>query len=125
MRLPSTPSSLQAIRMETESQARAAGMDETGAAMLAAAVHEAVTNAIEHGNQGDPSRCVSVEFAVSEGRLLVRVSDEGPGLPAVSVDGDQLGERGRGLILMQALVDEVHIAEGRGEVVLIKAIDGP
>jgi len=116
MRLPSTPASLQAARMEAERRAVAAGMGENGAAMLAAAVHEAVTNAIEHGNRSDPSRFVTVEFESSEGRLTVRVRTD---------DEDILGERGRGMRLMRALVDEVRIEEGRGEVVLIKAIQGP
>jgi serine/threonine-protein kinase RsbW len=125
MRLPSTPASLQAARMEAERRAVAAGMGESGAAMLAAAVHEAVTNAIEHGNRSDPSRFVTVEFESSEGRLTVRVRDEGQGIPSCTDDEDILGERGRGMRLMRALVDEVRIEEGRGEVVLIKAIQGP
>ena len=47
------------------------------------------------------------------------------GIPSCTDDEDILGERGRGMRLMRALVDEVRIEEGRGEVVLIKAIQGP
>lgn len=122
MRLPSAPSSLPIARAEAERRAREAGMDETNAAMLAAAVHEAVTNAIEHGNRGDSALYVTLEFESDPDQLTVRILDQGLGLTSGVEDEPPLTERGRGLRLMRALVDEVRITQGRGEVVLVKAI---
>jgi serine/threonine-protein kinase RsbW len=122
MKLPSTPSSLQVVRLEVQRRAMDAGMAESDADMLVAAAHEAVTNAIEHGNRGDASLQVTVDISVDRGRIAVRVTDEGEGFPPMDGHEDRISERGRGLRLMRALVDEVRIEPGRGEITLIKVI---
>ena len=84
---------------------------------LCAAVREGVANALEHGRDGDEDDPGSVRVVVADHRVLVRVTDRGPGVTAeafaavpeaaAKLRGDE-PERGWGLFLMQALVDEVH-----------------
>lgn len=77
------------------------------------AVTEAVANAILRGNGSDPSLMVEVSVAVSHGRLVVEVFDEGNGFDLMqleqSPDDDDWYERenGRGIFLMRNLVDEI------------------
>jgi serine phosphatase RsbU (regulator of sigma subunit)/CheY-like chemotaxis protein/anti-sigma regulatory factor (Ser/Thr protein kinase) len=76
-------------------------------------VGEAVTNAMEHGSQMDPTRRVSVEVFADQDVLLASVSDTGrwrysPELPRSPY-------RGRGLRLIGALAEDVvtvRAAEG-------------
>ncbi|MBY0489730.1 MAG: ATP-binding protein [Gemmatimonadaceae bacterium] len=78
------------------------------------AVTEAIANAMLRGNGNAPERRVLVLAVVSEHRLLVEVTDEGPGfdLGAVSQSPDDADwferERGRGVFLMRSLMDLVE-----------------
>jgi signal transduction histidine kinase/FixJ family two-component response regulator len=70
------------------------------------AVGEAVSNAIDHGSQGDPTQIVTVELARRGPELLASVGDRGhwrPGLERLLIG------RGRGHLIMGALAHEVDI----------------
>ena len=95
----------------------ATGIDPERLDALCTAVREGVANALEHGRHGDEDDHGSVTVVVSDHRVLVRITDHGPGVPpeafagipqvAAKLRGDE-PERGWGLFLMQAMVDEVH-----------------
>lgn len=89
-------------------------------ANMMVAITEAVNNGIYHGNQGDPEKQVTVDFEMkTQFRLMVRVTDQGPGFdpdalsdPTAPENLENLG--GRGVFLMQHLSDEIHfLDEGR------------
>jgi serine/threonine-protein kinase RsbW/non-specific serine/threonine protein kinase len=44
-------------------------------------LHEALVNAVRHGNGCDPSKCLRVRRIVTTHWLVWQVQDEGPGLP--------------------------------------------
>lgn len=83
------------------------------------ALTEALSNAILRGNAEDPGKCVRVHARVDQRALVVEVIDEGEGfdLEACTIDPttpDRLGiEDGRGLFLMQKLMDSVERYDGR------------
>ncbi|HEV8497096.1 MAG TPA: ATP-binding protein [Gemmatimonadaceae bacterium] len=88
------------------------------------ALTEALSNAILRGNLDDPAKHVHVRAEVDTVRLVVEVADEGAGfdLDASSIDpttpGNVNREDGRGLFLMQKLMDRVELVEGaRGSIV--------
>ena len=78
------------------------------------AVTEAISNAMLRGNGDIPDAHVMVLAVVSESRMLVEVTDEGPGfdLDAVQQSPDDADwferERGRGVFLMRSLMDLVE-----------------
>jgi len=86
------------------------------------ALSEALANAIIHGNQEDPSKRVYVTCRCSrDGDVSITVQDEGQGfktdtLPNPTFPENRLGGTGRGVYLMEALMDEVCF-EQRGTVV--------
>src|SRR5690606_2713210 len=68
------------------------------------AVEEASMNAINHGNQRDPEKLVSVDYRLSADLLRITVEDEGPGFDPEDVPDPTLEENlelpaGRGLML--------------------------
>ena len=88
------------------------------------ALTEALSNAIMRGNGNDISRTVTVRSAVQHTRdgatLVVDVSDEGNGFDIASAgsrpDAPDWLERedGRGVFLMQSLMDHVECTRGNG-----------
>jgi serine/threonine-protein kinase RsbW len=78
---------------------------------------EAVTNAIEHGNQTDAERGVEVWFRTDGAQAEIVVEDEGVGFDPDSVsdplDPSRMFEDGgRGVFLMESLADEVFWENG-------------
>ena len=85
---------------------------------------EAITNAILYGNASDPDRTVRVELLVESGRVCARVTDEGGGFDPGAVPDPRLPENipkphGRGIFLMQALMDEVRFNAAGNSVTLV------
>lgn len=87
------------------------------------ALTEAVTNAIECGNAGDRSRWVFIRACVDERQLCVDVTDEGSGFDVEAVrqrcggDAWVRGESGRGVFLMDSLMDKVETWRDGGHTV--------
>ncbi len=78
------------------------------------AIEEAITNAFEHGHENlDPSVPVRVEYAVSEHAIEIAIEDQGPGfvpdeLPDPTLQENLSKPSGRGVMLMQAYMTDVH-----------------
>jgi len=83
------------------------------------ALTEALSNAILRGNADDPRKRVRVHARVDRVTLVIEVTDEGPGfdIRECTIDPttpDHLqNEYGRGLFLMQKLMDSVERFAGR------------
>jgi serine/threonine-protein kinase RsbW len=77
------------------------------------ALTEALSNAILRGNGGNVEKLVLTHASVDDSSLIIEVSDEGGGfdMGACTVDPERASlerEDGRGLFLMQALMDRVE-----------------
>ena len=97
--------------------------DPTTGFSLQVAFHEALSNAVEHGNKADPSKCVVAECTASDRMLSIRVTDEGDGFnPQVVAElaTDRYRERGRGLFLIRSLMDEVTYNERGNTISMVK-----
>ena len=88
------------------------------------ALTEALSNAILRGNREDPAKHVYVRARVSAEELVLEVADEGVGfdLERSTIDpttpDNVEREDGRGLFLMQKLMDRVERVEAeRGSIV--------
>lgn len=91
--------------------------DETSTLMLL--LSEAVTNAIEHGNQSDASKKVDVHIRINDSKITTTVSDEGLGFDPKTIKNPLMEENlmdvsGRGIFLINELSDAVEYDdEGR------------
>jgi serine/threonine-protein kinase RsbW len=87
------------------------------------ALTEAISNAILRGNNDDAGKSVRVRADVDAHRLVVEVCDEGEGFDLAACTEDPtsaenlLREDGRGLFLMQRLMDRVERFTDGGNVV--------
>lgn len=87
------------------------------------ALSEALSNAILYGNGENPLKFVRVRAQVDDTQLILEVSDEGGGFDIASETSDPTSldnierEDGRGLFLMQQLMDSVERFDDHGNVV--------
>src|SRR6266478_1796761 len=94
--------------------AREIGFEEDDLHDLGMAVREAMVNAVVHGNRYNLKKKVHLSVAKEADRLSVRITDEGEGfehsgLPDPLAEENLLRQSGRGLMLIQAFVDEFHM----------------
>jgi serine phosphatase RsbU (regulator of sigma subunit)/anti-sigma regulatory factor (Ser/Thr protein kinase) len=109
-------------------------LPEAQLANLGTAVAEAIMNAMEHGNQYEPEKMVTIQVLTTHRALLIRIHDEGPEkLPLIDSTPDLsaklAGEqtpRGWGLFLIKHLVDELHThSEPPGYIELVLYLPTP
>lgn len=79
---------------------------------LKLALVEALTNAMEHGNRWNEDRMVRLEADLTSDCLKVSIADQGNGFDLNALSDPTCGEhilseRGRGVFLMRAIMDEV------------------
>jgi serine/threonine-protein kinase RsbW len=85
------------------------------------ALQEALANAIRHGCKGDPSRQVQCIVNLErDGEILIVVRDPGTGFDAGTVPNPLAAENvlkasGRGIFLINQLMDEVSFGDGGRE----------
>jgi serine/threonine-protein kinase RsbW len=89
-------------------------------------LQEALTNAVIHGAQQDPTKLVQVTASCDHARgILIVVQDPGPGFDVNSIPSPIMGERifsshGRGIFLINQLMDEVRFHRGGAEIHMLK-----
>jgi len=90
------------------------------------ALSEALANAVVHGAQGDPKKIVECDVACDEThRMLIFVRDPGPGFDPASIPNPAVGQNiysnhGRGIFLINELMDEVQFKNNGKEIHMLK-----
>ncbi|MGW6916711.1 ATP-binding protein [Kitasatospora sp. NPDC054939] len=108
--LPSAMASVGAAEAWVGEVADLCRLGEDAQYRLGLAVHEAVANAVLHGNRKDPAKRVRLSWEQQDGWLYVTVGDEGAGFerPEPS-DEVSLKPSGRGLVMIGHLTDGYEI----------------
>ena len=116
---PAEPAVLAPVRSALRGWLARCGIDPTTAQNVLVAAGEACANAVEHGHRHLARGQIRLRAAATAGHLSLTISDSGrwkPPEPAADP------HRGRGLILMRALMTEVTVTTGAaGTVVGLQA----
>ena len=100
----------------------AAGKDDA----IELALTEALANAVVHGCKSDPSQVIECDVACDESHgMLIVVRDPGPSFDPRDIPSPVLGENiysnhGRGIYLINQLMDEVKFLKNGTEIHMIK-----
>ncbi len=97
-----------------EGKLTAHGVSASVLADIAISVSELVNNAILHGNKADRNKTVTVSVELADNRATIAVSDQGSGfdpncLPDPIAEENLLKEVGRGIFIVESLMDEVDV----------------
>jgi serine/threonine-protein kinase RsbW len=112
LRLPSESGSVTAARRTVECALEAVDVDAQTRGELALAVSEACSNVVQHAGQ---VRGYSVSVTTDDDRCVVEVADDGRGIDADRLTDrlpDLAFDRGRGLHIIRAVMNEVHLSSG-------------
>jgi serine/threonine-protein kinase RsbW len=113
--LDSTLNSVDAAEDAVLRVAEELGFLEEDLHQLGMAVRESMVNAVVHGNRYNARKKVHLFVSKSHDHLTVVIGDEGDGfdlyaLPDPLSDENLLKQSGRGLLLIQAFVDEFQVS---------------
>src|SRR5712691_8277308 len=95
-------------------EAEAMGFDEDDLHRIGISVRECMVNAVVHGNRYNARKKVHLKVSRAPDRLTVWVADEGEGFDPATLPDPLAGENllrqsGRGVLMMQAFMDEFQI----------------
>lgn len=125
--IPATEEFAATVRLQAEVLAHRIGFDESATFDIITSVGEVCDNSIEHGRS---SQGIDISYEIAEECLKVTVTDYGAGFNPMGVGEelpDLLSESGRGIYLMNQLMDSVEIRSREGfgtTVVLCKKFAG-
>ena len=94
------------------------------------ALQEALANAVVHGAKEDPSKVIECLVACDEQRgMIIIVRDPGPGfdpstIPSCTVGENLFSNHGRGIFLINQLMDEVKFRKNGTEIHMVKRLNG-
>ncbi len=130
LKAPSNHDSVESIIDRISHLIRHLPLSETGRYRLQFVVHEALTNAVVHGNGIDPAKRVTATCRFEPEQVTVIIEDEGNGFDACAVpdptaETNILKESGRGVFLMRTYADECRFENGGRRVILVKRYDEP
>ncbi len=112
-------STLESVDQAEETVLRVAtqmGFDEDEQHRIGMSVRECMVNAVVHGNRYNTRKKVHLTVSRTNGRLEILVGDEGGSfdvskLPDPLAEENLLRQSGRGLLMMQAFMDEFQVRQ--------------
>ena len=112
-------STLESVDQASETVLRTAremGFDEDEQHRIEISVRECMVNAVVHGNCYNARKKVKLVIARTADRLEIRIADEGEGfdmskLPDPLAEENILRQSGRGVLMIQAFMDEFHVQQ--------------
>jgi PAS domain S-box-containing protein len=110
LEVPTDPTRLRDVRRHLAGWLRRGGASEDDVEIAQMACHEACSNAIEHG-YGFGEGSFTIDARMENGKVVLEVADQGHWIERPE---GALPHRGRGIALMEALMDAVHLTHGNG-----------
>lgn len=101
----------------TRQYAESVGFHEPEQYLIGLALREVFINAIKHGNRFDESKKVVLQLSNPNGAMAIEVTDQGQGFHLSDVPNPRAPENlhrgsGRGLLMAERLMDELHVDSG-------------
>lgn len=127
MVIPADPAAIPRVSEGVQQLLKTKGWPEEELEKVELALQESLANAVRHGCKGDPTKQVQCVLTCdANGEIVIVVRDPGPGFDPSAVPHPLEGENifkasGRGVFLINQLMDEVAFRDGGREVLMRKA----
>ena len=114
---------LSAVRDEVSELVAPLGFSESAVFDIKVALGEALANALRHGKPDSGEFDVGLAIDAYEDRVVLEVSDNGPGFDGSPVSTDDLyAPGGRGIMFMRALMDQVEFLPAKGSGTVVRLV---
>jgi anti-sigma regulatory factor (Ser/Thr protein kinase) len=130
MEMPAQPEAISGVTDGVTQLLRRKGWPDDKAMEVELALQEALANAVRHGCGGDPTKRVQCYVTHdAAGQVVIVIRDPGTGFDAKAVPDPLAGDNvfkpsGRGIYLINRLMDEVHFAD-EGREIRMRKSSGP
>jgi anti-sigma regulatory factor (Ser/Thr protein kinase) len=127
MEMPAKPEAIAGVTEGVTQLLRRKGWSDDKAMEVELALQEALANAVRHGCGGDPTKRVQCYVTHdAAGQVVIVIRDPGSGFDATAVPDPLCGDNvfkpsGRGIYLINRLMDEVHFADDGREIRMRKS----
>ncbi|MFC1765929.1 ATP-binding protein [Planctomycetota bacterium] len=126
----SSPSALEGVYQEIRPKLQDNQYVEDDIFAVHLALDEAFHNAVEHGNKKDSTKTVQIDYQIDAQRVELRIADQGPGFNPGSVPDPRIGANlyrpeGRGILLINAYMDDVKYNETGNQVIMVRYRERP
>jgi len=123
--IPNDSHLLKEVSKKLLSRLKEQGVDEEIIFDIHVGFEEALRNAMIHGNKSNPDKKVTILTEKTDDKVVITVEDEGDGfnpkdLPDPTLDENLLKEGGRGVYLIEHLMDEVRYEDSGRRVIMVK-----
>lgn len=131
MEMPAKPEAISGVTDGVTQLLRGKGWPDDKAMEVELALQEALANAVRHGCGGDPTKRVQCYVTHdAAGQVVIVIRDPGTGFDAKAVPDPLSGDNvfkpsGRGIYLINRLMDEVHFADDGREIRMRKSAGPP
>ena len=127
--IPSAFADAQKVQKAILDEIERHGFTEQSSFAIKLALEESLINAVKHGNKFANDKTVQVEASVSPTAAQITIEDEGAGFARHDVPDPTLVENlekcsGRGILLIEAYMDEVEWTNGGRRCRMIKKNEG-
>ena len=122
--IPSDTSEGQAVQQQIVGRLQELDFSVRDVFAVQLALEEAITNAIKHGNQGNPKKQVRIAWRIDSDRIRVEIEDEGAGfdpkhLPDPTTEENLEKPSGRGVMLIREFMSLLEFNE-RGNMMVME-----
>jgi serine/threonine-protein kinase RsbW len=116
LRIPARAEYITLGRLALTGLSRLRELSDETLADLKLALTEACSNSIRHAYRDGRSGVVDIDYDLQADRLVIEVTDDGPGFDYVEADGEEseLTEGGLGLAIIRSLSDEFELGDREG-----------
>src|SRR5260221_9182308 len=116
LRIPARAEYITLGRLALTGLSRLQELSEETLADLKLALTEACSNSVRHAYRDGRIGVVDIDYDLRPDRLVIEVSDDGPGFDYVETDGEdrELTEGGLGLAIIKSISDEFELVDRDG-----------
>jgi serine/threonine-protein kinase RsbW len=116
LRIPARAEYITLGRLALTGLSRLRELSDETLADLKLALTEACSNSVRHAYRDGRAGVVDIDYDLQSDRLVIEVSDDGPGFDYVEADGEdgELTEGGLGLAIIRSLSDEFELGDRDG-----------
>jgi serine/threonine-protein kinase RsbW len=113
LRIPARAEYITLGRLALTGLSRLRALSDETLADLKLALTEACSNSVRHAYRDGRDGVVEILYQLQPDRLVIEVSDDGPGFDYVEAEGEdrELTEGGLGLAIIRSLSDEFELGE--------------